>query len=76
MTHLLQTAIKQVNSLTDQEQNDIAALMLNAVAKKTKKRPLGLAKGLGTVGDDFNEPLSEEELALWYESQPGDPLNE
>jgi hypothetical protein len=76
MTDLLQIAIKQANTLPDKEQNDIAALMLNAIAKKTKKRPLGLAKGLGQVPNDFNDPLPDEELALWYQSQPGDPLNE
>ena len=30
--------------------------------KKTGKRPLGIAKGLGTVPPSFFEPLTDEEL--------------
>ena len=74
MTHLLQTAIKEAQKLSDQDQDGVAALILNVVAKKSGKRPLGLAKGLGHVHNDFNDPLSEEELADWYEGHPDDPL--
>ncbi len=72
MTQLLQKALVAVQQLPPEKQDTIASLMLSMAEGK---RPLGLAKGLGTVPDDFNEPLPEEELALWYESQPGDPLS-
>ena len=65
MTNLLQTAIKKATKLPDQQQDDIAALMLNAIARKAGKRPLGLAKGMVQVPDDFNDPLPEDEVAAW-----------
>jgi prevent-host-death family protein len=39
------------------------------------RRPIGLAKGMGHVGPEFFEPMSEEELADWYEIKPSDPLH-
>lgn len=32
------------------------------------KRPIGLAKGEFEVPDSFFEPMSEEELSLWYDA--------
>ncbi|GAB4483276.1 MAG: type II toxin-antitoxin system prevent-host-death family antitoxin [Erythrobacter tepidarius] len=46
-----------------------------ADAPLAKRRPIGLAKGMGHVGAEFFEPLSEEELADWYEVKPDDPLH-
>jgi prevent-host-death family protein len=40
-----------------------------------KRRPIGLAKGMGHVLPAFFEPMSEEELADWYEIRPEDPLH-
>ena len=37
-------------------------------AEVLPKRRLGLARGKWTVPDDFDAPLSEEELALFYDS--------
>ena len=76
MTNLLQTAIKKATKLPDQQQDDIAALMLNAIARKAGERPLGLAKGMVQVPDDFNDPLPEEELAAWSGDHPDDPLTQ
>ncbi|MCS6997610.1 MAG: type II toxin-antitoxin system prevent-host-death family antitoxin [Casimicrobiaceae bacterium] len=42
---------------------------------KRPKRPSGLARGMGRVPDSFFEPMSEEELADWYEIKPTDPLH-
>lgn len=72
MTDLFKQAVDTVSKLPDNQQNSIAALMLSTVKGK---RPLGLARGLGHVPDDFNEPLPDDELALWYEEQEGDPLS-
>jgi prevent-host-death family protein len=33
--------------------------------KQAQTRPLGLFKGIFTVGSEFFEPLPEEELRLW-----------
>ena len=74
MTQLLQTAIEKAKGLSETEQDIIAALLLNAIAKKSDKRPAGLAKGLGHVHADFNDSLSEEEIAHWHEGHPEDPL--
>jgi len=45
--------------------------------EKTERKPreLGCLKGRIWISDDFDEPMSEEELALWYES-PIFPDNE
>ncbi len=43
----------------------VAKLVRVEPEKPKKRRPLGLAKGMGQVPDDFNAPMSEEELALW-----------
>jgi prevent-host-death family protein len=42
-----------------------------------KKRPIGLAKGMGHVGPEFFEPLGEELSGLLEGSKmlPSDPLN-
>ncbi len=44
-------------------------------AEQPKQRPLGLAKGLIEIAPDAFEPMSEEELADWYEIHPDDPLH-
>ena len=74
MTQLLQTAIDKAKSLSESEQDIIAALLLNAIAKKSDKRPIGLGIGLAEVPDDFNDPLPKEELDAWYEGHSTDPL--
>lgn len=38
-------------------------------APQKKKPLLGALKGQFTVDDSFFEPLSEEELALWYDGK-------
>lgn len=40
-----------------------------------KPRPIGLAKGSIEIHPSFFEPMTEEELAPWYEVSPSDPLN-
>ncbi|SFF47608.1 prevent-host-death family protein [Fontimonas thermophila] len=40
-----------------------------------KRRPIGLAKGLIEIAPDAFAPMSEEELADWYEIRPDDPLH-
>jgi prevent-host-death family protein len=40
-----------------------------------KRRPIGLANGLIEIAPDAFEPMSEEELADWYEIRPEDPLH-
>lgn len=40
-----------------------------------KLRPIGLAKGMGHVGEAFLAPMNEEELADWYDITPSDPLH-
>lgn len=42
---------------------------------RERPRPIGLAKGMGHVGEAFFSPMSEEELADWYEIRPSDPLH-
>ena len=48
-----------------------------ALPEKTERKPReqGGLKGRIWISDDFDEPMSEEELALWYES-PIFPDNE
>jgi prevent-host-death family protein len=42
--------------------------------RKVRKPVLGSAKGLGVVPEDFNEPLTAEELRSWYGTSNTDPL--
>jgi prevent-host-death family protein len=44
-------------------------------ARKKRRRPIGLAKGMGRVLPAFFEPMSADELADWYEVRPSDPLH-
>ena len=39
---------------------------LEPLADAPKLRPFGLCKGQFVVPDDFDAPLSEDELKLWY----------
>ncbi len=43
----------------------IAKLVAVEPEAPKKRRPFGLAKGKVWMSPDFNEPMSEEELALW-----------
>jgi len=55
----------------------VARLVAVEPEKPKKRRPFGLAKGMGHVPDDFNEPLDDELLGLFTGEKmlPGDPLN-
>jgi prevent-host-death family protein len=44
-------------------------------APEKQRRPIGLAKGMGRVLPAFFEPMSEEELADWYDVKLSDPLH-
>lgn len=44
-------------------------------AQPRKRRPIGLAKGSIEINPSFFEPMTEEELAQWYEILPSDPLH-
>lgn len=43
----------------------VARLVRIEPDKPKRRRPFGLAKGMGRVPDDFNAPMDDEELALW-----------
>ena len=49
------------------------AKLVPLTSDKPSRQP-GRLKGL--ITDDFFEPLPPEELKLWEEGWPGDPLNE
>ncbi len=55
----------------------VARLVAVEPEKPKKRRPFGLAKGMGHVPDYFNEPLDDELLGLFTGEKmlPGDPLN-
>lgn len=48
-----------------------------ALSEKIERKPrtLGSMKGQIRIADDFDEPMSEEELALWYDG-PIFPVDE
>jgi prevent-host-death family protein len=50
---------------------------LRPIAARTlkKRRPIGLAKGKIHIAPDAFAPMSEEELADWYEIRPEDPVH-
>ena len=45
---------------------------LTPVTPISKKRQFGRYKGMFSVPDDFFDPLSEEELALWEDGPAGE----
>ncbi len=49
--------------LTDQEIQVICQIF----SQENKKRPAGLGEGEFTINDDFNDPLPEEILDLFYQ---------
>ena len=76
MTQLLQTAIEEALKQSPAMQDSIAAAILGQINQaREQPRALGLARGHGQVGEDFNDPLPEDELKLWYERGQTDPLN-
>jgi prevent-host-death family protein len=48
---------------------------IEAEAAPKKPRPMGLARGEFTIHPSFFEPMTEDELAEWYEIKPTDPLH-
>lgn len=40
-----------------------------------KPRPMGLARGEFTIHPAFFQPMTEDELADWYDIKPTDPLH-
>jgi antitoxin (DNA-binding transcriptional repressor) of toxin-antitoxin stability system len=49
---------------------------LKALPQAPKKpRPMGSARGEFTIHPSFFEPMTEDELADWYEIKPTDPLH-
>lgn len=48
---------------------------IEAEAAPKKPRPIGLAEGSVTIHPSFFDPMTEEELAEWYEIKPSDPLH-
>ncbi len=53
----------------------VAELRPIAAQTPKKRRPIGLAKGKIHIAPDAFAPMSEEELADWYEIRPEDPLH-
>jgi len=55
----------------------VARLVAVEPERPKKQRPFGLARGMGHVPDDFNEPLDDELLGLFTGEKmlPSDPLN-
>lgn len=43
------------------------------IENKPKKRKFGLLKGKIKIEDSFFDPMSEEELALWYDAPIRNP---
>ena len=53
----------------------VAELRPITPAPEKQRRPIGLAKGKFHIAPDAFAPMSEEELADWYEIRPEDPLH-
>ena len=53
----------------------VVARLVPAEEPKLARRPLGIDKGRIWMADDAFDPMSDEELALWYDGGPDDPLN-
>ncbi len=55
----------------------VAKLVLVEPERPARRRPWGLAKGMGHVPDDFNEPLDDElsRLLSGESIRPSDPLH-
>lgn len=53
----------------------IVKLVPADMAAPKEKRRLGLAEGSVTISDDFFDPMTNEELADWYDIKSTDPLH-
>jgi prevent-host-death family protein len=53
----------------------VAELRPVAARPPRKRRPSGIAKGKIHIAPDAFAPMSEQELADWYEIRPEDPLH-
>ena len=58
-------AVKQGETVLICNRNKPVAEMKAVEAPRTKPRKLGQHVGVFSISDDFNDPLSDEELALW-----------
>lgn len=72
LSRLLERAHKGEEIVLAKAGKPYARLMPLQPVVKTPRQP-GLLKGL-TVPDSFFDPLPEEELRLWEEGSPNDPL--
>lgn len=55
--------LDEENPLTDQE----IEVICQVLSQQNKKRPAGLCQGEFTISDDFNEPLPEDIVDLFYQ---------
>lgn len=55
--------------------NELDKSIANVGTIENKSRVLGSLKGKILISDDFDKPMSEEELALWYDA-PIFPVDE
>ena len=64
MTELLKRAFAEIRKLSDEEQNEIASLILTKLQQKKPKSPRipGIDRGSFIVPDDFNDSLPEDIL--------------
>ncbi len=70
MTNRLQAAIAALSQLPEPQQDAIATLILQELAKVThpepkQPRPIGLCAGEFVVPDDFDAPLPHDILELF-----------
>lgn len=72
LSRLLERAHKGEEIVLAKAGKPYARLVPLQPTAKTPRQP-GLLKGL-TVPDSFFDPLPEEELRLWEEGSPSDPL--
>jgi prevent-host-death family protein len=65
-SELLDRAAKGERITICRRNQPIAELVPVPAAQPKRLRPIGLDKGKFRVPDDFDAPMSEEELADWY----------
>lgn len=77
--HLSEMLVKveQGETVVIARRNKPIAQLVPMAEEQPKKPPrkFGLAEGEFTIPDDFFDPMTEEELAEWYDIKPTDPLH-
>ncbi|WP_207895071.1 type II toxin-antitoxin system Phd/YefM family antitoxin [Tepidimonas ignava] len=75
MSELLDAVERGETVVIARRNKPVAELRPVTQAPPATRRPIGLAQGMIEIAPDAFAPMSEDELADWYDIRPDDPLH-